>query len=58
MSNTEAVDGMLSREVKYRYGLRGVDWSGVFLRLITQVNSEAEPRKPLSSSSNSCRVGM
>lgn len=48
MSNTEAVDGTPSREVKYRYGLRVVDWSGVFLRLITQVNSEAEPRKPLS----------
>lgn len=45
MSNTEGVDGTPSQEVQCRYGLRVADWSGVFLRLIIQVNSEAEPRE-------------
>lgn len=45
MSNTEGVDGKPSQEVKCRYGLRVADWSGVFLRLIIQVNSEAGHRE-------------
>lgn len=45
VSNTEGVDGKPSQEVKCKYGLRVADWSGIFLRLIIQVNSEAEPRE-------------
>lgn len=45
VSDTEGGDGKPSQEVKCKYGLRVADWSGMFLRLIIRVNSEAEPRE-------------